>query len=196
MNYGITKTELLAIVESGRHVRGVLQGHPVTILTDHQSLVGFMSSLQTNQMRIRWQESLSQLDINIEHIASKANVIVDPRRRTHKESPSPSSEQSPLSTDQYNRTAVLLTTTTQHLSVNRATSTTLPSITTMPSRTTTRRRMPNMPGRYEVTDKCYPEAWELKINTESDQSRRACGPSQRLRTEAAAARGTPNTITT
>ena len=67
MNYGITKKELLAIVDSVRHFRGVLQGHPVTILTDHQPLVGFISSLQTNQMMIRWQESLCQLDITIEH---------------------------------------------------------------------------------------------------------------------------------
>ena len=36
MNYGITKKELLAIVDSVRHFRGVLQGHPITILTDHQ----------------------------------------------------------------------------------------------------------------------------------------------------------------
>ena len=53
MNYGITKTESLAIVDSVRNFRGVLQVHPVTILTDHQPLVGFMSSLQTNQIMIR-----------------------------------------------------------------------------------------------------------------------------------------------
>ena len=34
------------------------------------------------------------------------------------------------------------------------------------------------------------------INTESDESRRVWGPFQQLRTEAAAARRTPNTITT
>ena len=196
MNYGITKKQWLAIVESVRHFRGVLQGHPLTILTDHQPLVGFMSSLQTNLMMIRWQESLTQLDINIQHMESKENVIADARSRSHKVSPSPSSKQSPLSTDQSNSTAVLLTRTTQHLAVNRPTSTTLPSITTMPSLTTTRRRMTNMTGRNEVTDQCYTEDWELKINTESDESSRACGPTQQLRTEAPAARGTSNNITT
>ena len=67
-NYGITKKELPAIVDLVRYFRGVLQVHPVTILTDHQPLVAFMSSLQTDQMIMRWQESLDQLDITIEQI--------------------------------------------------------------------------------------------------------------------------------
>ena len=53
MNYGIPKKELLALVDSVRHFRGVLQVHPVTMLTDHQPLLAFLSSLQTNQMMIR-----------------------------------------------------------------------------------------------------------------------------------------------
>ena len=81
MNYAITKKELLAIVDSVRHFRGVLQGHPVTILTDHQPLVAFMSVLHTNQMMIRWQDSLSQLDSTIEHIDGRRNVIADPLSR-------------------------------------------------------------------------------------------------------------------
>ena len=84
MNCGITTKELLAIVESIRQFRGVLQGHTVTILTDHQPLVAFMSSLQTNQMMIRWQESPSQPDILIKHIDGKKNVIADALSRTYK----------------------------------------------------------------------------------------------------------------
>ena len=141
MNYGITKKELLAIVDSVRHFRGVLQGHPVTILTHHQPLVAFMSSLQIKQMMIRWQASLSQLDINLEHIDGRKKVIADALIRTYKESPSPSSEQSLLSTDHSYSTPVLPTITTQHLTVNLPTSTTLPFTTTMPSQTTPRRRM-------------------------------------------------------
>ena len=53
-----------------------------------------------------------------------------------------------------------------------------------------------MTGRYEYTDEYNPEDWELKLNTESDENRRVCGPTQHLRTEAAAARRPPNTITT
>ena len=53
-----------------------------------------------------------------------------------------------------------------------------------------------MTGRYENTDKYDPEDWELKINIESDENRRVWGPTQQLRSEAAAARRTSNTITT
>ena len=141
MNYGITKKELLALVDTVRHCRGVLQGHPVTILIDHQPLVAFMSSLQTNHVMIRWRESQSQLDITIEHIDGKKNVRADALSRTYQESTSPSSEHSLLSTDHSNSTPVLPTTTTQQLPVNLPTSPTLPPITTMPSPTTTRRRM-------------------------------------------------------
>ena len=133
VNHGIITKELLAIVDSVRHFRGVLQGHPVTTLTNHQPLVAFMSSLRTNEMMIRWQERLSQLHITIEHIDGKKNVIADALNRTYQESPSPSAEQSLLSTDYCNNTPVLPTITTEHLTVNFPTSTTLPFITTMPS---------------------------------------------------------------
>ena len=49
------------MVDSVRHRIGVLQGHPVSIITDYQPLTAFLKSLQTNPIRIRWQESLSQL---------------------------------------------------------------------------------------------------------------------------------------
>ena len=53
-----------------------------------------------------------------------------------------------------------------------------------------------MTGGYEDNDNYDSEDWELQINSESHESRRVWGPSQQLRTEAAAARRTPNTITT
>ena len=53
MNYGVTKKRLFAIVDSVRYFRGVLQVHPVTIVTDYRPLLGFMKSLQTNAMLIR-----------------------------------------------------------------------------------------------------------------------------------------------
>ena len=66
----------------------------------------------------------------------------------------------------------------------------------MASQTLLNRRMSNLTGRYEDTDKYNHEDWELKIKTESEESRRVCVPTQQLRTEAAAVRRTPNTITT
>ena len=53
-----------------------------------------------------------------------------------------------------------------------------------------------MTGRYEATDESDPKDEELKIDMESDQSRRVWGLTQQLRTEAAVARRTPHTITT
>ena len=44
------KRESLAIVDYVRHFREALQGQPVTILSDHQPRVAFMSFLQSNQM--------------------------------------------------------------------------------------------------------------------------------------------------
>ena len=137
-------------------------------------------------MMIRWQESLSQLDITIDHIDGKKNVIADALSRTYKESPCPASEESLLSTNHYNSTPVLPTTTTQHLTDNPS-STTLPT-TAMPSQTTPRRRMSNITGKYEDTDEYDPEDWELTIKTESDETRRIWGPTHQLRTEAAVAR--------
>ena len=112
MNDGITEKELLAIVDSVRHFRGALQAHPVTILSDHQPLVGFMSSLQTNQILIRWQARLRQLDITIEHIGGKKNVIADAFSRTYKDFPFPTSELFLLSTVHSNSTQVLRSITT------------------------------------------------------------------------------------
>ena len=55
--------------------------------------------------------------------------------------------------------------------------------------------MSNMTGRYEDSDEYDPEAWELKINKEYNENRRVWGPTQQLRTEAAAARRTSTNIT-
>ena len=166
MNYGIIKDALLAIVDWVRHIRGWLHWHSVTSLTDHQLLVACISSLQTNQIMLRWQESLSQLDITMEHIDHKTNVIADALSRTYTASPSASSKQSLLYTDHYNSTSVLPTITTHHLPLNLATSTTLPCTSIMRFQNRTRRAMSNITGRYEDSHEYDPEDWELKINTE------------------------------
>ena len=52
-----------------------------------------------------------------------------------------------------------------------------------------------MNGRYENTDGYDPEAWVRKVNMESDKSRTFWGPTRQLRSEPAAARRSPDTIT-
>ena len=83
MNCGVTKKELFAIVNSVRDFRGVLQVHAVTIVTEHRHLRGFMKSLHTNLMLIRWQESLSQLDTTIEYLEGKKHIIGDALSRIY-----------------------------------------------------------------------------------------------------------------
>ena len=80
--------------------------------------------------------------------------------------------------------------------VNLPTSTTLPFSSTMPSQTTPNRRMLNMTARDKDTVQYDPEDWELKINSESDESRSVCRRSQQPRTEAAVPRRTHNPIAT
>jgi len=75
-NYTTTDKELLAIVDSLRHFRGELQGHKVIVLTDHK-LLAFMTTWQDKQMKIRWQQVMSEFDITIEHIEGKENFIAD-----------------------------------------------------------------------------------------------------------------------
>jgi len=75
--YTTTDKELLAIVDSLRHFRGELQGQKVIVLTDHKPLVTFMTTWQDKQMKIRWQQVMSEFDITIEHIEGKENFITD-----------------------------------------------------------------------------------------------------------------------
>jgi len=92
-NYITTDKELLAIVDSLRHFRGELQGHKVIVLTDHKPLVTFMTTWQDKQMKVRWQQVMSEFDITIEHIEGKENFIADILSRvgTYKGSASSSS---------------------------------------------------------------------------------------------------------
>jgi len=97
-NYTTTDKELLAIVDSLRHFRGELQGHKVIILTDHKSLVTFITTWQDKQIKIRWQQLMSEFDITIEHIEGKENFIADTLSRagTYKGSASPLALNFPL----------------------------------------------------------------------------------------------------
>jgi len=92
-NYTTTDKELLAIVDSLRHFRGELQGLKVIVLTNHKPLVTFMTTWQDKQMKIRWQQIISEFDITIENIEGKENFIADTLSRagTYKGSASPAS---------------------------------------------------------------------------------------------------------
>jgi len=77
-NYTSTSNkELLAIVDSLRHFKGKLQSHKGIVLTVHKPLVTFMTTWQDKQIKIRWQQVMSEFDITIEHIEGKENFIAD-----------------------------------------------------------------------------------------------------------------------
>jgi len=92
-NYTTTDKELLAIVDLSRHFRRQLQVHKVIVLTDHKPIVTFMTTWQNKQMKIMWQQVMSEFDITIEYIEGKKNFISDTLSRvgTYKGPASPSS---------------------------------------------------------------------------------------------------------
>jgi len=96
-NYTTTDKELLAIVDSLRHFRRELQDHKVIVLTDHKPLITFMTTWQDKQMKIRWQQIMSEFDITTEHIEGKENFIADTLSRAGTYKGSASSSSSDLS---------------------------------------------------------------------------------------------------
>jgi len=75
------------------YFRGELQGYKVIVLTDHKPLVTFMTTWQDKQIKIRWQQVMSEFDIHIEYIEGEENFIADTLSRagTYKGSASHSS---------------------------------------------------------------------------------------------------------
>ncbi|KAH9263501.1 hypothetical protein BASA83_013098 [Batrachochytrium salamandrivorans] len=78
-NYDIYDKELLAVVESFKHWRHLLQGglHPVTVLCDHKNLEYFMSTKKLTRQQARWSLELSEYTFTITHRPGKLNGRAD-----------------------------------------------------------------------------------------------------------------------
>ncbi|KAH9270988.1 hypothetical protein BASA83_006738 [Batrachochytrium salamandrivorans] len=78
-NYDIYDKELLAVVESFKHWRHLLQGglHPVTVLCDHKNLEYFMSTKKLTRRQARWSLELSEYTFTITHRPGKLNGKAD-----------------------------------------------------------------------------------------------------------------------
>ncbi|KAH9264893.1 hypothetical protein BASA83_011557 [Batrachochytrium salamandrivorans] len=78
-NYDIYDKELLAVVESFKHWRHLLQGglHPVTVLCDHKNLEYFMSTKKLTRRQARWSVELSEYTFTITHRPGKLNGRAD-----------------------------------------------------------------------------------------------------------------------
>ena len=133
------------------------------IVTDYKPLPGFLTSLQTNPMLIRWHESLSQLDINIIHLEGKKNIIADALSRIYNPIKMPAIRDSTSSPDNRHSSTAQLPVTTNYL-IFQPPYLTIPlpiitsSITTIPFHTKNRITTGNSTRRYEEDNLQY---WEL-----------------------------------
>lgn len=79
MNYCTADKELLAIVQTLKKFRHLLQGtkYPVIVKSDHANLRKFTTTKALNGRQARWAEELSAYDFTIEHVKGKENVVAD-----------------------------------------------------------------------------------------------------------------------
>jgi len=85
--YAVHEQELLALVTACRHWRHYLHnGHPFTILSDHNSLKYFTTQPILSNRQARWKDQLAEFDFKIQYIEGPKNVVADAlsRRSDHK----------------------------------------------------------------------------------------------------------------
>jgi len=76
-NYPIHEKELLAIVRALKKWRSDLLGSPIYVFTDHKTLENFDTQKDLSRRQLRWQEFLSQYEINITYIPGPENTVAD-----------------------------------------------------------------------------------------------------------------------
>ena len=111
MNYTTSDKEMLAIVQTFKKFRHMLQGtkFPVIVKSDHKNLRTFMTTKELNARQARWAEELASYDFKIEHIKGKENKVADAlsRRADYREG------------ERNNRTTAMLVEENGALVVNR-----------------------------------------------------------------------------
>jgi hypothetical protein len=85
--YPTHEQEELAIIIALKKWRHYLHGTKVKVLTDHKSLVYLDTQPNLSNRQLRWNEFLSQFDLDIEYTKGKENVVADAlsRRSDHEE---------------------------------------------------------------------------------------------------------------
>jgi hypothetical protein len=88
--YPVHEQEQLAILVALKKWRHYVHGTKIRILMDHKSLVYLSTQPQLSNRQIRWNEFLSQFDLQIEYLKGKDNVVADAlsRRPDHQDTPS------------------------------------------------------------------------------------------------------------
>src|ERR1700729_3559923 len=86
-NYPVHEQELLAIVESLKRFRHLLQGVPFRIYTDHKGLEWITTQKKLSPRQARWLEVLSDFDFDIIHIPGVTNTVPDALSRLYSDEP-------------------------------------------------------------------------------------------------------------
>ena len=85
--YCVTRRELLAVVKFTRQYRHYLLGKPITVRTDHHSLVWLMNFKNPQGQLARWLEELSQYEIRLVHRPGEKHMNADALSRIPGEEP-------------------------------------------------------------------------------------------------------------
>jgi len=86
-NYPVHEQELLALVETLKHFRGVLHGTKFTVRTDHKALEHFMKQKNLSPRQHRWIDVLSEFDFGIQYIPGDTNGLADALLRVYSDEP-------------------------------------------------------------------------------------------------------------
>ena len=76
-NYSTTDQDMLPIIDALRTFEHKLLGVKFTIVTDHMALRILMTQTVRNQWRIRWLETITMFDFNIQQIQGPENILAD-----------------------------------------------------------------------------------------------------------------------
>ena len=76
-NYPMHEKELLAVVCALKKWRSDLLGIPIYIYTDHRTLQNFDTQRDLSHRQLRWQELMSQYDMEIVYIPGEDNTVAD-----------------------------------------------------------------------------------------------------------------------
>jgi hypothetical protein len=89
LNYPVHEKELLAIVRALKKWRVDLLGSHFTVYTDHRTLENFDRQKDLSWPQARWQEFLSQYEMEIKYIPGDINTVADALSRLPADSPPP-----------------------------------------------------------------------------------------------------------
>lgn len=81
--YSTTQKEALAVVWGLKKFRDTCLGYPVTILTDHQPVLGLFKGRNLTGKLARWFLQIQEMEPQLKYIPGTANTIADALSRVH-----------------------------------------------------------------------------------------------------------------